>query len=101
MQGISYDGTAVSVRQEGQVGKTSIYGDIGNVSHQKAAVCLGNVLGISVEQVIIYTVRMVGVGSVRPIALPLEHQSVGTENVKEPVTAEDEFITEELTTQMV
>ena len=55
---ISYDGTAVSVRQEGQVGKTSIYGDIGNVSHQKAAVCLGNVLGISVEQVIIYTVRM-------------------------------------------
>jgi hypothetical protein len=44
---------------------------------------------------------MIGVGSMRPIALPLEHQSVGTENVKEPVTAEDEFITEELTTQMV
>jgi hypothetical protein len=35
---------------------------------------------------------------VRPIALPLEHQPVGTENVKEPITAEDEFITEELTT---
>ena len=98
MQGISYDGTAVSVRQEGQVGKTSIYGDIGYVSHQKAAVCLGNVLGISVEQVIIYTVRMIWVGSVRSIVLPLEHQTVGTENVKEPITAEDEFITEELTT---
>lgn len=98
MQGIPYDGTAVSVRQEGQVGKTSIYGDIGYVSHQKAAVCLVNVLGISVEQVIIYTVRMVGVGGMGTVALSLEHQSVGTENVKEPITAEDEFITEELTT---
>ena len=62
---------------------------------------LWNILGVSVEQIIIYTERMIGVGSMRPIALPFEHQSVGTENVKEPVTAEDEFITEELTTQMV
>ena len=98
MQCIPYDGTAISVRQEGQVGKTSIYGDIGDIGHQKATVSLGDVLGISVEQVIIYTERMIGVGSVRPIALPLEHQPVGTENVKEPITAEDEFITEELTT---
>ena len=101
MQGISYDGTAVSVRQEGQVGKTSIYGDIGYVSHQKAAVSLGNVLGISVEQVIIYTVRMVGVCSARTVTLSLEHQAVGTEDVKEPVTSEDELVTEELTAQMV
>lgn len=101
MQGISYDGTAVSVRQEGQVGETSIYGDIGYVGHQKAAVCLGNVLGISVEQVIIYTVRMVGVCSARTVTLPLEHQSIRTENVKEAVTPEDKLVTEELTAQMV
>ena len=41
---------------------------------------------------------MVGVGGMRAIAFSLEHQPVGTENVKEPITAEDEFITEELTT---
>ena len=101
MQGIPYDGTAVSVRQEGQVGKTSICGDIGNVSHQKAAVCLGDILGISVEQVIIYTVRMVGVCSARTVTFSLEHQSVGTEDIKKSVTSDDELVTEELTAQMV
>ena len=101
MKGISHDGTAVSVRQEGEVSETTDYGDIGDVGHQKAAVCLGNVLGISVEQIIIYTVRMIGVGRMWTIPFPFEHQSVGTEDVKETVTTEGEFFTEEFTAQMV
>ena len=101
MQCIPDNGTAISVRQEGQVGKTSIYGDIGDIGHQKATVSLGDVLGISVEQVIIYTVRMVGVCSARTVTLSLEHQAIGTEDIKEPVTSEDKLVTEELTAQMV
>ena len=101
VQGIANDGAAVSVRQQGEVGETIGYGDIGDVGHQEAAVGLGNVLGIGVEQVIIYTVRMAGVGGMGTVALSLEHQSVGTQDVKEAVTAEDELLTEEFTAQMV
>jgi hypothetical protein len=101
VQGISNDGATVSVRQQGEIGETIGYGDIGDIGHQEAAVGLGNVLGISVEQVIIYTVRMVGVGGMGAIPLSLEHQSVGTEDIKEAVTAEDELLTEEFTAQMV
>lgn len=101
MQCISHDGTAVSVRQEGQVSETTGYGDIGDVGNQKTAVGLGDVLWVSVEQIIIYTVRMVRVGGMGTTPFSLEHQSVGTEDIKEPVTAEDKLVTEEFTAQMV
>ena len=44
---------------------------------------------------------MVGVCSARTVTFSLEHQSVGTEDIKKPVTSDDELVTEELTAQMV